>query len=138
VSNPIEQNTLTIKPDEVKDLRKLLDELIDQEILSDEYQNLLSRLSESFFKIAQENNDLKLITASSLDVIFRISSTGKLLYISPSCEELFGYTAEELLGTSIAKFIPEEQLSTAFKLMGEQLRERDVIVLNSEFLHKDG
>jgi PAS domain S-box-containing protein len=138
VNNPIDQNNLTIKPDEVKDLRKLLDELIDQEILSDEYQNLLSRLSESFFKIIQENNDLKLITSSSLDVIFRISSTGKLLYISPSCEELFGYTPEELLGRSIARFIPEKQLSSAFKSMGEQLRESDVIVLNTELIHKDG
>ncbi|UCH66532.1 MAG: PAS domain S-box protein [Ignavibacterium sp.] len=138
MSTPIEQNNLTIKPDEVKDLRKVLDDLIDQEILSDEYQNLLSKLSESFFKLVQENNDLKLITASSLDVIFRISSTGKILYISPSCEELFGYTPEELLGRSIARFIPEEQLSVAFKSMGEQLRERDIIVLYTEFTHKNG
>ena len=113
--NPIDLNKLAIKPDEVKDLRNLLDELIEQNILSDEYQNLLSSLSESFFKIAQENNDLKMLTTSSLDVIFRISSTGKLLYISPSCEELFGYTSEELLGRSIAKFIPGEKLSPAFK-----------------------
>ena len=136
--NPIDLNKLAIKPDEVKDLRNLLDELIEQNILSDEYQNLLSSLSESFFKIAQENNDLKMLTTSSLDVIFRISSTGKLLYISPSCEELFGYTSEELLGRSIAKFIPGEKLSPAFKSVAEQLRERDIIVLNTDFLHKDG
>jgi PAS domain S-box-containing protein len=138
VSTSIDKNNLAIKSDDVKDLRRLIDDLIDQDILSDEYQNVLSRLSESFFKLVQENNDLKLITASSLDVIFRISSTGKLLYLSPSCEELFGYTSEELLGRSITKFIPEQNLSTVFKSVGEQLRKRDVIVLNTEFLHKDG
>ena len=136
--NPIDVNKFTIKPDEVKDLRNILSELIEQNILSEEYQDLLSRISESFFKLAQENTDLKLLTASSLDVIFRISASGKLLYISPSCEELFGYTSEELLGRSIAKFIPEKQLSHAFKSIAEQLREKDVIDINTEFIHRNG
>lgn len=138
MTNPLDLNKLAIRPDEVTELRSLLDELIEQNILSDEYQDLLSRLSESFFKLVQETNDLKLLTTSSFDVIFRISGTGKLLYISPSCEELFGFLSEELLGRSIAQFIPENELSNAFKSIAEQLRERDVIVLNTEFIHKNG
>ena len=84
VTTQIDENKLSVKSVEVNELRHLLEELIDQNILSEKYQYLLSKLSESFFKLVQENTDIKLLAACSLDVIFRISRTGKLLYISPS------------------------------------------------------
>jgi len=138
VDNSITENRLSIKVDEVKQLRNLLDELIGQNILSDKYQNLLSNLSESFFELIRENTDLGLLTFSSLDVIFRISKTGKLIYISPSCKDLLGYDVGEIIGRSFADFIPKEKLSTAFKSMAKLLRERDVIVFNAELIHKNG
>jgi len=138
VTNSIAENKLSIKVDEVDELRSLLEELIEQNILSDKYQNLLSNLSESFFELIRENTDLSLLTFSSLDVIFRISKTGKLLYISPSCQDLLGYNADEIVGKSFAEFIPRDKLSSAFKSMAKLLRERDVIVFNADIIHKNG
>lgn len=138
VTNQIDGNKLDVKPGEVNELRHLLEELIDQNILSEKYQNLLSKLSESYFKLIQENTDTKLLIASSLDVIFRVSRTGKLLYISPSCENLLGFTADEIIGRSISDFIPKEDLASSFKKMAKLLREKDVIVFNAELIHKNG
>ena len=138
MTNSIAENKLSIKVDEVEELRSLLDELIEQNILSDKYQNLLSNLSESFFDLIRENTDLSLLTISSLDVIFRISKTGKLLYISPSCQDLLGYDADEIIGKSFAEFIPKDKLSSAFKSMAKLLREKDIIVFNADVIHKNG
>jgi PAS domain S-box-containing protein len=138
VTEIINENNVNVKTDEVSKLRYLLDELIEQNILSDKYQDLLGKLSDSFFKLASENSDLKLLTFSSLDVIFRISRTGKMLYISPSCEDLLGYKSDDILGRSFSDFIPKEKLSASFKSMAQLLREKDVIVLTTELIHKNG
>ena len=138
MTNPIDANKFIVKPNEVNELRNLLDKLIEQNILSEEYQNLLSKLSESFFKLAYENTDLKLLTISSLDVIFRISKTGKMLYISPSCKELLGLNPDEIVGRSFSDFVPKEKLSSSFQQMAKLLREKDVIVFNAELIHKNG
>jgi PAS domain S-box-containing protein len=138
VTNSIAENSLSVKVDEVEELRSLLDKLIQQNILSDKYQNLLSNLSESFFELIRENTDLSLLTISSLDVIFRISKTGKVLYISPSSQDLLGYNADEIVGQSFAKFIPEDKFSSAFKSMAKLLREKNIIVFNADLIHKNG
>jgi PAS domain S-box-containing protein len=138
VTNSITENSLSVKVHELEELRNLLDELIQQNILSDKYQNLLSHLSESFFELIRENTDLILLTGSSLDVIFRISKTGKLLYISPSCQELLGYNVDEIIVKSFAEYIPKDKFSSIFKSISKQLRKKDIIVFNVDLIHKNG
>ncbi len=115
LSESINKDELTIDPDEVNNLRILLDELISQNLLSEKYQDLLGRLSDSFLKLVQESTDLKLLTASSHDVIFRISKTGKLLFITPSCEELLGYSMDEVVGRSFANYVSKDKLAFTIK-----------------------
>lgn len=138
MTNSITENSLSVKVDELEELRNLLDDLIQQNILSEKYQNLLSNLSESFFELIRENTNLSLLTESSLDVIFRISKTGKVIYISPSCEELLGYSADEIMGKSFAEFIPKDKFTSAFKSMAKLLREKDIIVFTADLIHKNG
>jgi PAS domain S-box-containing protein len=61
-----------------------------------------------------------------------------MLYISPSCQELLGYQPDDILGRSFSDFIPQEKLSASFKSMAQLLREKDVIVLTTELIHKNG
>ena len=136
LTETLDENKLTVKPAEVKELRQLLEKLIDQNILNEEYQNLLSRLSESFFKLSYENDDFRLLLASSHDVIFRISQTGKITYISPACEKLLDYTSEEMVGKSISNFISAEKLSSSFKSIVNQLKEKNLVGLVSKGILK--
>jgi len=138
VTDILDENKLSVKPAEVKELRQLLDKLIDQNILSEEYQNLLSRLSESFFKLAYENTDLKHIIASSPDTIFRVSKSGKLIYISPSCKEMFGYNSDEMIGKSITDFVPQDKLTLAFKSITDLFQDEEIKKFSTELFHKNG
>ncbi|MCZ6703551.1 MAG: PAS domain S-box protein, partial [Ignavibacteria bacterium] len=138
LSESINRDVFTINPDEVNNLRILLDELISQNLLSEKYQDLLGRLSESFLKLLQESTDLKLLAGSSHDVIFRISKTGKLLFITPSCEELLGYSVDEVVGRSFANYVRKDKLAFTVKSMAKLLRGKDFTAFETELLHKNG
>jgi len=138
LSESINKDELTIDPVEVNNLRVLLDELISQNILSEKYQDLLGQLSESFLKLVQDNTDLKLLSASSHDVIFRISKAGKLLFITPSCEELFGYSVDEVVGRYFANYVCKDKLAFTIKSMTILLRGNDFTAFQTELLHKNG
>lgn len=43
---------------------------------------------------------LRLLAAYSSDVICHVSADGTLLYVSPSCRELLGYSSDEMVGTN--------------------------------------
>lgn len=81
---------------------------------------------------------LESLLDSSLDVIFRISPTGKLNYISTSSFNLLGYYPEEMLGRSIADFILPEKINDYFKEMSFLFRENNVITFRADLQHKNG
>jgi diguanylate cyclase (GGDEF)-like protein/PAS domain S-box-containing protein len=48
--------------------------------------------------------DAELIIQTMRDTLYRVDSTGRLVYVSPSAEELTGYTTKELIGTPVTDF----------------------------------
>ncbi len=131
-------NINSINPVDYKDLRELIDKLIEKNILPEKYSDFLASLSESILTLGEINANLKLLTESSLDILFRISRTGKILYLSPSWEELLEYKTEDAIGKSFANFIPEGKLTEYFKSMAALLREKEVIVFTAELINKNG
>lgn len=81
---------------------------------------------------------LESLLASSLDVIFRISPTGKINFISQSSFHLLGYYPEEILGRSISDFIQPEKMNSYFKEMSILFRESSIITFRADMLHKNG
>lgn len=73
-------------------------------------------------------SELESLIESSIDVIFRLSPTGKINFISPACKNLLGYTPEELIGVSFSKFVPEKKLSEYFSIISDLFRKNEVIV----------
>jgi PAS domain S-box-containing protein len=72
-------------------------------------------------------SELESLIESSIDVIFRISPTGKINFISQSCTRLLGYKPDELLGASFSKFVPKNLLSEYFRTISELFANNDVI-----------
>ncbi len=132
------ENINSINPEDYKDLRELINQLIEKNILPEKYSDFLDSLSESILKLGDINANLKLLTESSLDVLFRISATGKIIYLSPSCEELFGYKLSEIIGKSFADFLPPGKLSEYFRSMSQLIREKKEIVFTANIIHKNG
>jgi len=81
---------------------------------------------------------LELLISSSLDVIFRISPTGKVNFISQSILDLLGYKPEEILGKSIVELISSENLNTYFKQVAILFRKDHVITFRAELKHNNG
>ncbi|NNJ52731.1 MAG: PAS domain S-box protein [Ignavibacteriaceae bacterium] len=124
--------------EEISELKNLIKSLVDKKFLPAKYVEILetfeSRISASEKQIAQ----LKSLTDFSLDVLFRISSTGKIIFVSPSIEELIGYKPEEMIGTSFKNYIPSNTLSEYFSSMKKLLKEKELIVFSADLVNKSG
>lgn len=131
-------NISSINSEDSKDLRDLIHQLIEKNLLPEKYRNFLDTLSDSILKLGEINENLKLLTEASVDILFRISRTGKIIFISPSCEELLGYKPEEVIDKSFADFLPKGKLSEYFKSMAALIREKKVIVFTAELISKGG
>lgn len=78
-------------------------------------------------EIQKSIKELESLIESSIDVIFRISPTGKINFISSSCKNLLGYSSNELIGVSFSKFIPDNRLTEYFGLISELFEKNDII-----------
>ncbi|HSL87809.1 MAG TPA: PAS domain S-box protein [Ignavibacteriaceae bacterium] len=84
--------------------------------------------------IVKSISELESLIDSSIDVIFRISPTGKINFISPSCKNLLGYKPEELKGVSFSKFIPERKLNEYFNLISDLFQKNEVITFRMNLI----
>lgn len=81
---------------------------------------------------------LESLISSSLDVIFRISPTGKVNFISQSVRDLLGYSPDELLGKSIIDIVSPDKLDIYFKEISALFRESNIITFRADLIHKKG
>uniref|UniRef100_A0A832G617 Sensory/regulatory protein RpfC n=1 Tax=Ignavibacterium album TaxID=591197 RepID=A0A832G617_9BACT len=81
---------------------------------------------------------LQSLIASSIDVIFRISRTGKLKYISPSVKDLLGYSPEEVLNKSIIHFVDSKNQEKYFKSFISLIKSSDHATFPVELISKSG
>ncbi len=84
--------------------------------------------------IQKSLTELESLIESSIDVIFRISPTGKINFISPTCKNLLGFSPDELLGTSFAKFIPKNRMDDYFSLISDLFGNNDVITFQIDLI----
>jgi len=58
-------------------------------------------------KLAESERQLRLLAENATDMILRVRSDGRRLYVSPACRTLLGWEPEEMLQISTMKpFIP--------------------------------
>lgn len=82
-------------------------------------------------------SELESLIDSSIDVIFRISPTGKINFISPACKNLLGYKPEELHGVSFSKFIPERKINEYFNLISDLFQKNEVITFRINLIDSE-
>lgn len=79
----------------------------------------IESLHKDIKKLETEKNDFQLVANTSLDIIFRLSKTGKLLYVSPATKEILGYSPTDVMGKSFMEFIDKKNLRAAVKKLSE-------------------
>ncbi|MEA3458423.1 MAG: PAS domain-containing protein, partial [Candidatus Thermoplasmatota archaeon] len=80
----------------------------------------------------------KLIIENTADIIFQVTLTGKITYISPSCERIADYKPEEMIGKSFTKFVPKKELPRYFSKIKEMISGKKIDSFETYVFHKDG
>ena len=115
---------------------------IDRMYISGKTNNAFEENKETINELIKKLNavyaEIKTIADASLDVIFQISATGKMIYITPSCKELFGYDVEEIIDKPILNFIPTEDHKKVFVLISKLFKDKKLINARLSILHKNG
>lgn len=83
-------------------------------------QNDVTELVETQQELKNEKDLLRLVTENSTDMISRHALDGTYLYVTPSCEQLMGYTPDELMGKNAFDFFhpdDKEKVDEAHKVL---------------------
>lgn len=81
---------------------------------------------------------LATIVESSADAIFSIDLDGTVRSWNKGAERLYGYTADEMVGQSIRRIVPEEHLQEWTAIMDAVRRGDNIEQLETERVRKDG
>jgi len=79
-------------PESMLDMPHLAERALEQWAARAERIHMQEALSES-------ESQFRLLAENASDMISRLARNGRILYISPACETILGYTPEELTGT---------------------------------------
>ncbi len=74
----------------------------------------------------------------SSDAIFIVDKNGFLTYVSPACENIFGYKPEEVLGKHFENYVADSEIPKVVKKFTEKLRGKRLDVLDFESRKKNG
>ncbi len=129
------QNEFT---EEMLELRGLIKSLVSKKFLPQKHLDMLLRAEEKMLSLENSKSGLESLINLSLDVLFRISYSGKIIFISESVYDLIGYKPDELLGKSFNKFIPEGKLSEYFAEIKKPLKEQELISFVAHLVSKNG
>ncbi len=83
-------------------------------------------------------NDHKKTLDSSLDVICRVSGEGRFIQVSSACEEVWGYTSEELIGRATIDFVYHEDREETLKTASRVRAGLNAINFENRYVHKNG
>ena len=88
--------------------------------------------------LRKSEEDHRLMADNSVDVILRQAADGTIQYVTPSCEELSGYQAAELIGKPADFLLPSEDCGRVADTIRRQQEQSDQYKTEHRFRRKDG
>lgn len=73
-----------------------------------------------------------------LDAVFLVNRTGTLLYVSPACEHILGYTPQELMGRPMIDHVAKEDRDRTLEESKLVMAGQPRIGFENRYIHKDG
>jgi PAS domain S-box-containing protein len=119
-------------------INPLIKKLTDTEFDKNELTPLIEEIKEVIQGLYREKEELNFIARTSVDVIFKVSSQGKILFISPSCYELLGYYQHEITGRFYTDFTDSRQADKIKSHFTEIFREKKSGEFEIDLLNKKG
>ncbi|MFB2892142.1 response regulator [Aerosakkonemataceae cyanobacterium BLCC-F50] len=97
-----------------------------------------AQLREANLIIAEAAKKEKALIENSLDVICSVNTAGKFAEISPACIKLWGYKAEELIGSDFSELVAPEYREKTQEILAQVLSGKEAIGLENSCVRKDG
>jgi len=115
--------------------KQIMNELVELRKRIKEMERSEAKRIRAEEKLRSSEEKLKIILESVRDVIFQLSPTGFIQYISPNVKELYGYTPEELKGKHLKKTTPVNEVPKALLALKTVLSGK--VIENFEINQKD-
>jgi len=94
------------------------------------------RMAEEAMRESEEN--YRVITQSTLDIIFILDKFGKQLFYNESVEKILGYRVEELIGRSFTELVPLERLPDCLSDLKNIFLNDKTFNFSTQIYHKNG
>jgi len=96
-------------------------------------------LPHEIFGYAQQMiNAMQRLPHLMLDAVFLVDEGGRIAFVNPACEAIFGYAPEEMIGRVILEFIHPDDKARTVAEMGQVLDGRPRLGFENRYLRKDG
>lgn len=118
-------------PESMLDMPHLAEKAIEQWLGRNEKIRMQDALTE-------RESQFRLLAENASDMISRLSTDGTILYVSPACQTLIGYTPEELTGTSALNFVHETDRSGVSDLFFGKSGQSEINTVAFRAIHKNG
>jgi len=73
-----------------------------------------------------------------LDAVFLVEEGGRVIFVNPACEAIFGYSPQEMIGRVILDFIHPDDLARTVAEMRQIVSGRPSVGFENRYLRKDG
>ncbi|MBD3653200.1 diguanylate cyclase [Kangiella sp.] len=73
-----------------------------------------------------------------MDVVCVVDQEGNFVYISSTCEKVFGYKQEEMIGTNMINYIHPDDREKTLAVAGEIMRGEEQPYFENRYVRKDG
>jgi PAS domain S-box-containing protein len=100
-------------------------------------QDITARKSERE-ALAQREEQFRLIAENSKEMIWQISTTGKVVFISPSVRDITGYSPEEVYGRKYREIVAPPAIKQALRLFKIALSGEEFSLVEIDVLNRDG
>lgn len=89
-------------------------------------------MNDRFYEIASRVVDLL------MDVVCVVDQHGVFVYISSSCEKVFGYTQKEMIGTNMINYVHPEDRNKTLAVAAQIMRGKEQPYFENRYVRKDG
>ncbi|PIW69508.1 MAG: hypothetical protein COW08_06770 [Ignavibacteriales bacterium CG12_big_fil_rev_8_21_14_0_65_30_8] len=106
--------------------------------LSPEEKYILINSEKALTKLEEMYSNFIVLSESSLDIIFKISLMGKMMFITPSVKNALGYEVDEVVGKSFINFVPKAEIKNALRGLSKIFADNKLEKFHVNLIHKTG
>jgi PAS domain S-box-containing protein len=119
-------------------------EVVDNDdigVLADSFNRMIAERKRTEEALRESENKYHLLADNTLDCIWQLNLDFEFTYVNPAVYQLFGFTPEEWIGSSLSDHCSPENIEFILNLAKDELKKgnkENGLIFETEILHKNG